>query len=113
MRVFACSVLVFFVKIHKNKYGDTPVMHALKIGEYNVVKFLLNVVNVDTNIRNKEGKCLGDLCKEEGVTEILKILPSRTDRRVMELEEQLKEANLQKHINVPECPVSYRFYSKS
>ena len=83
----------------KNEDGDTPVMHALKIGKYNVVNFLINVVNVDTNIRNKEGKCLEDLCKEEGVTEILKTLPSRT-------------ANLQKRINIPECPVSYRFFSK-
>ena len=33
------------------------------------------------------------------VTEILKTLPSRT-------------ANLQKRINIPECPVSYRFFSK-
>ena len=90
----------------KDDNGDTPVMIAFKNKKYDVVKILINVVNVDTDIRNNEGNTLEDLARQEGTTDILELLSSRTDRRVKELEEQLRRANLQMQRNIPECPVS-------
>ena len=90
----------------QNDNGDTPVMAAFKSEKYDVVKLLITDVNVDTDIRNNEGNTLEDLARQEGTTDILEFLPSRTHRRVKELEEKLRRANLQMQRNIPECPVS-------
>ena len=94
----------------KNDNGDSPVMVAFKYEKYDAVKLLITDVNVDTEIRNIEGNTLEDLARQEGTTDILEFLPSRTHRRVKELEEKLRRANLQMQRNIPECPVSSKCF---
>jgi len=92
----------------KNDLGNTPILEAFEEENFDVVKYMISMVNVDTTIKDREGNTLKDLCRQKGDTDILELL---ADQKIRELEEQIRKLKTSK--KNPECPVCFEEFEKN